>query len=485
MFDKYFKFLKAKTAESVVTPALESDSVNMVLPDHSFLSTEPHLNADSTNSLTIDTRDVINNQVITDALAIDTHGERTSTPQMLRRFVGRQPVLNHLQQIIGYEFSLRHAIDTDTSPTLQQMRDEMLIASVADLDIPARLGNKLAFIGIAPAMLNSDWLSLLPSHNIILAIDATQITDANQTLAHCRRRSQEGFQIALDKVTPAPEFSALLTLARYVRLDTHQFDALALSKHVIALLQCTNATLIAKQVETEDGFNACCAMAFGGFQGYYFTQRQPDLPQRIDNNRAKVLELLNMVSHHAEIAALETVLKCDVVLSYKLLTFINSPLNGLSCKLDSIPQALMLLGYNQFYRWLTLLLFTSGKLDARGEALLQNSLIRARLTETLGPDNLSSAERDGLFVAGIFSLLDALLNVPMEQAIAQLNLSDNLTQALLFDQGVYAPYLRLAIACENANQAQINKFAAAAGLSVDAVNLAHIKALLWAEEFSH
>lgn len=484
MLDKYFKFLKAKHQESDAKPAPDTDSGYAAPAAQDLPPDDSGSLRELKRSLTIDTRDISCDQVITDALAIDTQGERTSTLEIFRRFVGRQPILNSGQQIMGYEFSLRNNADGDTTATLQRMRDEMLIASVADLNMPAMLGSKLAFIGIAPFMLDSEWLSLLPGPSIVLVIDGTQIDDMALTLSLCQARVKEGFRIAIDNIAAVPELSDLLALARYIRLNTRQLSALALGKQVVALLALTNATLIAKQVETEDDFNACCAIGFNGFQGYYFTRRQPALPHRIDNNRSTVINLLNMVTMHAEIAALENVLKRDAVLSYKLLSFINSPLNGLANKLDSISQALILLGYNQLYRWLTLLLFTSGELDARGRSLLQNSLIRARLTETLGSAQLLPAERDGLFVAGIFSLLDALFNVPMEQALAQLNLSDNLTLALLHDSGIYAPYLRLAIACENASQTQIQQLAEAADLSVDEVNLAHVKALFWAEEYS-
>ncbi|HET9113725.1 MAG TPA: HDOD domain-containing protein [Burkholderiales bacterium] len=482
MFDKYFRFLKAEPEKNAAKTSAK-ESVAYPLPDPEAVAAAAGFEAKNKTTVLVDTSDIISDRVITDALAIDTHGERTSTPQMLRRFVGREPILNARQQIIAYEFSLRNEPDIDDTPTLQQMRDEMLIASITDLDIPASLGNKSAFIEIAPVSLNSDWVSQLPCAKTVLALDVTKIIDIGLTLDHCRRRVGEGFRIALDKAPATAQMAPLLKLADYVRIDTDRYDALALGKYLMALMQHTNAVPIARNIAAEDDFTACRLMTFGGFQGYYFTRLQPALPQRIDNSRARVLELLNMTRRHAEINELEDVLKRDAVLSYKLLSYINAPGNGLSHKLDTLVQALILLGYNRFYRWLTLLLFTSGKLDARGETLLQNSLIRARLTETLAPSGLSAEDRDNLFVTGIFSLLDALLNTPMEQALAHLNLPDKLTQALLHDQGEYAPYLRLAIACENSPQSRIAELAQAAGLSVDTVNLAHVKALLWAEEF--
>lgn len=484
MFDHYFKFLKPKKPEpSVVTssgPVLPAaPTIEQIIP-----LIKPKSGIESLQPQSIDTRHVGLDQVVTDTLNIATDGARNTGSEMLKRFLGRQPVLDAAQHIIGYEFSLRSTIDAPVTPTLRQMRDEMLIASTTDLDLQSMPGNKLAFVSIAPATLANDWLTMLPAHNVVLAIDGTLITDIEATLQHCRTRIAEGFVIAIDNPVNAADLASLLALARFIRFDVHQFNAIALSKHVIAALRHSQATLVALQVESEDDFEACRALAFNCFQGYYFTRRQPDAPHRIDSNRAHVIELLNMVINRAEIPALETVLKRDAMLSYKLLAYINSPGNGLSRKLDSISQVLILLGHNQFYRWLTLLLFNSGQPDARSQTLLHNALIRARLTEMLGTDRLAAADRGGLFIAGIFSLLDTLLNLPMEQAVAQLNLSDNLTQALLHGQGIYAPYLQLAMACENGNQAEIEALAANAGLSVVTVNLAHVKALVWAEEFA-
>lgn len=484
MISDYFRFLKSKKPEPVATQPAEPPSAPAPSLDHYAPLVTSKPDSPGVQSHVINTQDITSEKTVVDTLDIATHGERTSTPEMLKRFLGRQPILNTSQHVLGYEFGLRYNLDVPATPTLQQMCDEMLIASLVDLDLQPMLGNKLAVIALSPAMLASDWLDMLPSHNMVLALECSQIPDPVATLALCQQRISEGFLIAIDNPDYSDAFAPLIALAKYVRIDMNKLSALELNKHVITSFKLGASNLIAKHVETEDEFEACVTMAFNGFQGYYFTQRQPNAPHRIDNNRIRVIELLNMVISHAEIPALESVLKRDAVLSYKLLTYINSPAIGLRHKLESITQALILLGYNQFYRWLTLLLFNSGQPDARGQVLLQNALIRARLIETLGAERFQAADRDSLFIVGIFSLLDSLLNVPMAQAVAKLNLSENLILALLHDEGIYAPFLRLAIACENGDQNHINELAAAAKLDVDTVNLAHIKTLIWVEHLN-
>jgi EAL and modified HD-GYP domain-containing signal transduction protein len=184
---------------------------------------------------------------------------------------------------------------------------------------------------------------------------------------------------------------------------------------------------------------------------------------------------------NTEIPDLEARFKTDATLSYKLLRFINSAAMGMRQPIQSIGHALVILGYDQLYRWLTLLLFVSGHTDPRSQTLLKNALVRARFTENLGQSRFKADQRGGLFIVGILSLLDALLNQPMEQALADLNLPNDVTDALLKREGPYAPYLDLAIACENYDQDSIERLAQDNRLGAEAVNLAHVNALIWAE----
>ncbi|MFA5171791.1 MAG: HDOD domain-containing protein [Sulfuriferula sp.] len=479
-------FFKALGKKDTAPQPPDAKPVTIPVPsvDEAVPALKPQQHTAIANTHSINTSAVDAAATVVDALDIPTYGERNNPAEMTKRFLGRQPVFSASKSIIGYEFSLRNRLDSPVTATIQQMQDEMLIASLIDLDLKPMLGNKVAFIAISPATLANEWLSMLPSFHLVLAINSEQITEVDSTLALCKQRIAEGFCIAIDNPSFSDEQAPLIALAKYIRFDTDQLSAIELSKRVIATLRQTKATLIAKHVESEDEYVAYHAMLFHAFQGYFFTQTIPSQAKRIDNNRAHVIELLNMVIKQAEIHELEAVLKRDAVLSYKLLSFINSAANGLTRKLESISQALILLGYQQFYRWLTLLMFSSGDLDARGRALLQNALIRGRLTELLGENALPASERDSLFIVGIFSLLDTLLNMPMQAAVAELNLNEALTQALVEDTGPYAPYLRLAIACEKGDQVQITQLAQAIHLDVNSVNVIHVKTLIWAEGFT-
>lgn len=407
---------------------------------------------------------------------------KLSIPAHLQRFLVRQPILDSHYHLAGYELALRERVPVPALPgaqSLQQMRDEMLLTSVIDMAYQQALGDRLTFLAVAPDTLMNPLLAQLPTDRVVLSITGADLVQAPEPLQAVIAHG--GIPLAVDDPPRLPEIAPVLRQCRYIRLDVTRHDVPALIEHVQALRRSCKARLIARKVDTEEAFEACKKIHFDLFQGYYFTCLQPGFRNRIDSSRQRIMELLNLVMTQAEASQIESRFKTDAGLTYKLLRLINSPAFGLRGPVKSIGQALMLLGYDQLYRWLTLLLFTQGPADPRGKALLRNALIRARFAETLGQARLPAREQGGLFLVGILSTLDALFNVPMDQALSQLRLPDEVVAALTRMEGPYAPYLRLVLACEHFDQETIARSAELVGASPDEVNLAHVKAMIWAE----
>ncbi|MCU0842163.1 MAG: HDOD domain-containing protein [Thiobacillaceae bacterium] len=403
-------------------------------------------------------------------------------PGHLRRFLVRQPVLDAGYRLAGHELRLRDNVPVPVIPgaeTLQQMQDEMLLVSTADLNYQRALGNRITFLSVSPATLRNPLVEQLPRDKTVLAIH--QPVPSAELLKRCEELGRLGIALALDDYLPRPELAPLLRHCRFVRLDIGRYDLPTLMAHVAEIRRAGGPALVARHVETEEAYAACRKLSFELFQGHFFAQVRPHARVRIDSSRQRIMEVLNLLMGRAEPARIEERFKLDAGLSYKLLRLINSPAYGLRQPVQSIGHALMLLGHDPLYRWLTLLLFTHGPVDPRSQALLRTALIRARFTETLGEARLTREQRGGLFIAGILSMLDALLNTPMEQALAHLRLPDPVVAALTRREGPYAPYLELAMACERFDQEAIARHAKAVGLSADEINLAHVNALIWSE----
>lgn len=430
----------------------------------------------------VDTGHIPSGDVVTDILPVETSGESSSSTTLRQRFLGRQLLLDRAQQVAGYELMLRRERLPKDSGDLQSVQAQTLVKCLIELDISRLVGGKLALLTLPPSMLDNPLLLRLPQKGMTLCVDFNSRHD-DSLAAQCRRLKALGYQIALDNFTPESNIESLLGIAQFARIDVTRYNAIDLARLVDKLLEkAPNIHLIGHHVNSEMEFEACHRLFFHYFQGSYFSKRQTAAPARVDNDRIRVIELLNMVKNRADITDLEAVFKHDAMLSYKLLLYMNAPVNGLSQEIRSIAHAIIILGYEQLYRWLTLLLFTSGKVDPRSKALLKSALVRARMAEILGQDKFKGPEKDELFIVGVFSLLDVLLNMPMEQALERLNLPAPITQALTCHDGVYAPYLDLTLACEEADEASIARIAEECGLDAKAVNQAHIQALIWAED---
>ncbi len=398
------------------------------------------------------------------------------------RFLTRQPLLDKDYRILGYELKINDRTPLPVLPgatTWQQIQDEMLLVSVIDGNYRQALSRKLTLLNLHAESLDNPLLENLPRENVILSIRPSMPDPA--LLARCQALSRDGFALALDEAVFSPGLTPLARQCQYLSFDVADNDLMDLCDRMVRIQGIREPRLIARNVRFEETFIACNKLSFDVYQGYFFTELRPSAPPAIDTSRLIIMKLLNLVMNRAEYPALEGQFKLDAGLTYKLLRFINSPAVGLRHPISSIQHALLMLGHDQLYRWLTLLLFNHDGADGRNQALLKNALVRARFAEILGEKRVAADLRGGLFITGILSMLDALLNLPMEQALATLNLAKPTVDALLRGEGIYAPYLGLALACEQGDQPSIGRLSAELGLRDEDVNIAHLNALIWSE----
>jgi EAL and modified HD-GYP domain-containing signal transduction protein len=213
---------------------------------------------------------------------------------------------------------------------------------------------------------------------------------------------------------------------------------------------------------------------------WFFKRPTASKAKTLNPGQAQIVRVLNLVRKNADIKEIETALKHDVALSYKLLRYINSAGFGLSCEIQSFRHAVTILGYEKLNKWLSLLLATASK-DPMAPALMHTALTRARLMELLGQGLVERSEYDNLFITGAFSLLDALLGVEMDQALEAMHLPEPICDALMGNGGLYGPFLDLAIASEGTDGEAIAEQVGMLGLSADQFNNAQLQALAFAD----
>jgi EAL and modified HD-GYP domain-containing signal transduction protein len=396
-----------------------------------------------------------------------------------QRFLVRQPLLNVRYQVVGYELGLRDRALVPVLPgaeSVEQARDEHLITSVIDLEHRGALGNRLIILDLSPAGLSNPMLGELPGGKVAVALPVSWPDLAGS----CAGLAAMGVEAVLEDDGAGPP-RALPAACVSVRLDCARYDAMTLGERAEHFRRLGAKRLVARNIDSDEAFEVCRKLAFDLFQGGFLAQPRSGQARRLEGDVIQVMELLNQTMQRAPIDELEAGFKRNVAVTYRLLRYINSPANGLDRPMQSIGQALMWLGHDPLYRWLSLLLFSSGPADERSRALLRNALVRARFMENLGSERLERSQRGGLFIVGILSHLDALLDMSLADAIAPLRLPESMVEALLESKGPYAPYLDLAKACERFDQVAVERLADAMGLTASAVNLAHVNALIWSE----
>lgn len=394
-------------------------------------------------------------------------------------FIGRQPILNQHQQIIGYELLFRHSAGAQSAVITDDLKasTRVLVNTVAEMGTQWVLGDKFAFINVNEEQLHSDLLHLLTPERTVLEVLET-VKPSEAVTRQLQALRTYGFKIALDDYVHTPENAMLLRCTDYLKYDVLA-QGLNHCAPLLAQLRARGIKTLAEKVESHEEFIACKQMGFDMFQGYYFAKPETLSAKVINPAFQSILELLNLVHKDAETVELETGFKRDAALSLKLLRYINSVGFGLTHKINSIRQALTVLGRKQLYRFLTLIFITAND-KVTPPAVMKTAVIRGRMTELLGTGHLDQTGRDNLFIVGIFSLLDVMLDMPMQQVLENVMVPDAVQAALLNREGAYGPYLELTEACEKGND-RLESIAGKLGLTSTEVNDCNFSAIAWAD----
>ncbi|SFV08330.1 EAL and HDOD domain-containing protein [Pseudoduganella namucuonensis] len=393
-------------------------------------------------------------------------------------FLVREPLLDPRQRVVGYELCWQRL--GAAAPTLAELEDLVgfVAANVQNEEGGWLLRSKTLFLEAVPGMLSTDALHNMPPEHTVLSIKASMLANPD-TLAAVQALRVGGVGILLREADLARVGSRLGTICSYVEVKFTGADV-ASQARAYAALKASTLRMIGRPVSTWNDFDACAALGLDAFVGKLHLTPRPGADNKgMNTAQAIIMQLMQMVNANAEIKQIEDVLKRDAAVSYQLLRYINSAGFGTGREITSLRQAISMLGYAPLYRWLTLLLATASS-SGYSPVLLETAVVRGRLAELLGAKALGKADAENIFVAGMFSLLDRLLGIPMEEVLSSIQLSDDVVAALLTRSGKYGPYLALAEACE-LNSALVSSLAAAVNLSPAEVNQAHLAALAWTQ----
>lgn len=385
----------------------------------------------------------------------DTAGAR---PLRVREFfLARQPILDRNQTLVAYELLFRNAAAGPANVTSDLSATASVIAHASQLGLEKVIGDALGYLNVDAAVLMSDIFQFLPREKVVLEIVETMKVTP-QLLARVEQLVQEGFRFALDDViTDSTDVQQLLPLADVIKIDLRDMPLSALLK-LAPQFKRANKKLLAEKVESQEQFQTCLQLGFDYFQGYYFAKPVVLRGKKLSPSQLAVIHLLNLVNSDAETAEIEARIKKDVSLCFNLLRLVNTPAVGARQRIDSISQALMILGRNQLQRWLQIMLYAEPcKKGQSMTPLLTMAAARGKLLELIAlklePHNRRQAEI--AFTVGIMSLMDSLFSLPMADILEQIPVVDAVGEALLHRRGPYGDMLRLAEHMEQLDAAHL------------------------------
>jgi EAL and modified HD-GYP domain-containing signal transduction protein len=380
----------------------------------------------------------------------------SALPLKVREFyLARQPILNRRQDLFAYELLFRNTDMRVANVTTDLSATASVIAHASQLGMEKVIGDSLGFVNVDAAVLRSDIFQFLPKERVVLEIVETMKVTP-ELLHRIRQLVQEGFRFALDDViTDSDDVQQLLPLVEIIKFDLRDMPLSALLKLTPQFKQA-NKKLLAEKVETREQFDTCMDLGFDLFQGYYFARPAILSGKKLSPSQMAIMQLLGQITSDADTDEIENSIKSDITLCFNLLRLVNTPAIGIPRKINSVNQALMVLGRDQLKRWLQIMLYAEP--CKKGQAmtpLLNLAATRGKLLElmahSMNPD--SRGMSDTAFTVGIMSLMDTLFSLPMTEILEQVAVVDTVSDALLYRKGPYGDMLRLAEHMERAEEA--------------------------------
>lgn len=394
---------------------------------------------------------------------------------MAEVLIGRQPIYNRDLHVFGYELLFRSAgAGRATIVDGERATSDVVLNALVEIGLDRLVGEARAFINVTRTFILSGYPATLPPDRVVLEI--LESVPADDDLVEAVRGLDEaGYTVALDDFDFRDSLRPLVEAAAIVKLDLQALGRPGVEANVRRLREY-NVRLLAEKVETHDDLAFCRDLGFDYYQGYFFCK--PDLvrERRMPGNRLALLQLLaKLHDPEADFSELEALIAQDVSLSYKVLRLINSAFYARPTKVESIRQALILLGTRLVATWVTLIAMAS--MEDKPTELMTTAMVRARMCEMLARAQ-RVPNKDMYFTAGLFSVLDALLDAPMAEVLERLPLSDEVEQALLEGTGPLGATLQAVLAYERAEWDAIDL----PGVAPHVLAAAYLDAIAWAHD---
>jgi c-di-GMP-related signal transduction protein len=396
-------------------------------------------------------------------------------------FVARQPIFDDRQRVFAYELLFRSGPENFFTPGRSpELQTSHVISNGMFIGLAVLTDSKPAFVNFSREALVGDLALALPPKEIVVEILESVVAD-EETLAACRRLKKAGYRLALDDFVDVPERAALVPFADFIKVDVRATPPEA-GAAVARRYKTADVRIVAEKVESREEMQAARTHGFDYFQGYFFSRPVIVSSRTIPGFRLNYLRLLAELNRpEIDMRRLEEVVKQEASMTFRLLRRVNSAAFGFRLETSSLRHALVLLGEREIRTCATVWAMADMARDVPSELVVASTL-RARLCEMLAPLAQMPDRSLDLFLLGLFSSLDAILEQPMERILQSLPLGGDIREALLGGPNPLRGVLECVMAYEQGLWDRASDLALAAGISEREIPTCYLEAVEWTRD---
>ncbi|MBV1790282.1 HDOD domain-containing protein [Marinobacterium sp. D7] len=356
----------------------------------------------------------------------------SDTPQVL---MARQPIFDRNLRVVAYELLYRSDDETKVANVLngRHATCNVLINAYSSIVDNQTLRQLPVFLNLPRQMLETDSLPALSPKQVVFELQE-ELAANDVSIESIKRYKRAGYRIALDNFVYDRAFDELLDHVDIVRLDIRKLG-IAKMHDQVRLLKRFGATLLAEKIETHAELEDCIALGFQLFQGYFLKHPEIVAGRRIESNETILLQLLSeLLKPEPQEKRLVELIEQDPSLSYRLLSIVNSAAMSRTRKIDSLMEALVILGLTEVRKWVSLIALSGQK--AKPAELTRQVLIAACMCEQLAEElKLPGISPSTAFLCGMLDRIDALLDIEKSAVLDQIAISDAMKAAIIDHEG--------------------------------------------------
>ncbi|MED1205402.1 EAL and HDOD domain-containing protein [Heyndrickxia acidicola] len=401
-------------------------------------------------------------------------------------FVARQPIFNRREEVAAYELLYREkSISTYSQFNGDQATVDVLINSFLNIGIEELSSGHPCFINFTFSLLQKKIPGYFHPGEIVVEILET-IEPSSELVAICKELKRQGYKMALDDFDFQEHNPYSYELFKYVDMIKVDFvNTSALNrKRIETISKEFNLTLVAEKIETREEYLEARKLGYSLFQGFFFSQPVTIASEDVPSFFISYYQILRaLFEKEPNFRLISERIENDLSLSYKLLKLINSPAFRPKRKIQSIRQAIILLGLKEIQKWIYILSLreNTGPVYRIKDEVIKLTLIRAKMAESLG-EKLTGGPAPNYFLAGMFSLMETILSVPMEKILNKLSLEDDICDALCGKESIMHSVLLLIISVERADWDKTDALMLKLGLPLNSLHRIYYDACSWSEK---